>query len=257
MGFKKQKISIFGCGWLGFPLATHLLDKKYIVKGSTTSENKMDHLRSNKIEPFLIDIDSLNNDSEFFNTDVLIIAITSKNIESFQGLVSRIEKSTVKKVIFISSTSVYPTSEMPITEEFDTLNSPLALIEQLFLSNNLFKTTVIRFGGLFGGERQPGNFFKSGRVIKNPEGVVNMIHRDDCISIIEQVIENGNRNQVYNACANSHPTRRDFYTKAKQGLGFEIPIFEENNPVEMKLISSEKLIKNLNYNFIHSDLLSI
>ncbi len=257
MDSKKQKISILGCGWLGLPLATHLLDKKYTVKGSTTSDDKKDHLRSNYIEPFLIDIDSLKIDLEFLNADVLIIAITSKNNESFQNLVSVIEKSTIKKVIFISSTSVYPASELPITEEFETLETPLALIEQLFLSSEIFKTTLIRFGGLFGYERQPGNFFKSGRIIKNPEGVVNMIHRDDCIAIIDQVIENESWNQVYNACVNSHPTRREFYTKAKENLGFESPNFDENASIVMKLISSDKLIRNLNYNFIHSDLLSI
>jgi nucleoside-diphosphate-sugar epimerase len=257
MNSKKQKISILGCGWLGLPLATYLLDKKYIVKGSTTSSDKIAHLRSNNIEPFLIDIDSLHIDSEFFNSDILIIAITSKNVESFQKVVSEIEKSSIKKVIFISSTSVYPTSKMPITEKSETLKSPLALIEQWFLSSTIFKTIVIRFGGLFGEERQPGNFFKGGRVIKNPEGVVNMIHRDDCIAIIEQFLEKDSLNDVYNASANSHPTRREFYTKAKQNLGFDIPVFEENKPVEIKLISSEKLIKNLNYNFIHSDLLNI
>jgi len=256
MDTKKQKISVLGCGWLGFPLAIHL-EKKHILKGSTTSEDKKDHLKSNYIAPFVIDIDSLNTDCEFFNTDILIIAITSKNTDSFQKLVSEIEKSTVKKVIFISSTSVYPSSEVPLTEESETLKTPLALIEQLFLSSKAFETTIIRFGGLFGGKRQPGNFFKSGRVIKNPEGVVNMIHREDCIAIIDQVIEKESWNHIYNACANSHPTRRAFYTKSKQNLGFEVPVFEENKSIVMKLISSEKLMRNLNYNYIHSDLLRI
>ena len=36
-----MKISILGCGWLGFPLAKSLVEKGFSVKGSTTSENKL------------------------------------------------------------------------------------------------------------------------------------------------------------------------------------------------------------------------
>jgi nucleoside-diphosphate-sugar epimerase len=253
----KQKISILGCGWLGLPLATHLLEKEFFVNGSTTSEDKMTLLKAKNIFPFLIDIDSLISDFSFYNVDILIIAITSKNSESFENLISKIENSTINKVIFISSTSVYGESETPITEEHQTLKTPLVLIEQLFLSNQNFKTTVIRFGGLFGDQRQPGNFFKNGKKISNPEGVVNMIHQEDCIAIITQIIEKKCWNQVYNACANSHPTRREFYTKSKRNLGFDSPVFEENSTIQLKRISSEKLIKALNYTFIHSDLLDI
>jgi nucleoside-diphosphate-sugar epimerase len=160
-------------------------------------------------------------------------------------------------VIFISATSVYPSSDMLITEEHKTLDTPLASIEKLFLLNTNFDTTILRFGGLFGVNRNPGNFFKDGRIIKNPEGVVNMIHQDDCIGIIHKIIERRIDNIVFNACADTHPTRRVFYTKMKTELGFEAPVFEENQPIVMKRISSEKLKSMLNYTFKYNDLLAI
>ena len=49
-----MKISILGCGWLGFPLAKKLIEIGFEVKGSTTSENKLALLKSNNIEPFLL-----------------------------------------------------------------------------------------------------------------------------------------------------------------------------------------------------------
>ena len=39
---EREKISILGCGWLGLPLAKSLLAKGYKIKGSTTSESKLE-----------------------------------------------------------------------------------------------------------------------------------------------------------------------------------------------------------------------
>jgi 3-hydroxyisobutyrate dehydrogenase-like beta-hydroxyacid dehydrogenase len=64
-----MKISILGCGWLGFPLAKKLIEIGFEVKGSTTSENKLALLKSNNIEPFLLRLsESKISDSvsEFF-----------------------------------------------------------------------------------------------------------------------------------------------------------------------------------------------
>ena len=45
------KISILGCGWLGFPLAKALLSKGLSVKGSTTSSEKLATLEKAGITP--------------------------------------------------------------------------------------------------------------------------------------------------------------------------------------------------------------
>lgn len=49
-----MKVSILGCGWLGFPLAKKLIEIGFEVKGSTTTENKLAVLKSNKIAPYLL-----------------------------------------------------------------------------------------------------------------------------------------------------------------------------------------------------------
>ncbi len=258
MQVKKTIISVLGCGWLGLPLATYLVEQGFMVKGAIRSAEKRTLLQSKKITPFLVDIDKEQTiDTDFLSADVLVIAIPSKNSEGFQNLIYQIEKAFIKKVLFISATSVYPASENVLKETDKTLETPLAFIEKLFLKNTRFDTTILRFGGLFGKHRNPGNFFKSGRIIKNPEGVVNMIHQEDCIDIIHRVLEKGIGTQVFNGCVDSHPTRRDFYTNATFKLGLETPMFEENQPVQMKIICSEKLKKTFNFTFKHSDLLNI
>ena len=51
-----KHISIIGCGWLGFPLASELVKNGHIVKGSTTSPSKIEDLKHAGIIPFLISI---------------------------------------------------------------------------------------------------------------------------------------------------------------------------------------------------------
>ena len=185
----KPKISILGCGWLGKALAYELIHKGYNVKGSSTSNNNFDKLKLKGITPFVIDINKITDTiSDFLLSDILIIAIPSKNISGFENLIIKIEASELRKVIFISATSVYPNTNGEVTEQTETNNTPLAYIENLFKSNSVFETTIIRFGGLFGYDRKPGNFVKANKIIQNPEGYVNLIHRDDCIRIIENII---------------------------------------------------------------------
>jgi len=252
-----KTVSILGCGWLGKSLAISLLDEGYILKGSTTSEEKLDLLEVNNIEPFIVDIASFEEFDDFLNSDILIITITSKDIDGFENLISQIENSSIQKVIFISSTSVYGSLNKVMTEEDEVLKTPLSEIENLFRENTFFETTIIRFAGLFGAERHPSNWFRNGRKIPQPKGFVNMIHKEDCIEIIHEIIDQNCWNQTFNACSNHHPTRREFYTIAKLSSDFEVPEFEENEVYEWKIISSKKIQKFLEYTFIYDNLLNI
>lgn len=253
----KQEISILGCGWLGMTLAFELINKGYIVKGSATSNSNFDKLKAKLVRPFIIDIKHRENDiSGFLLSDILIISITSKSIDDFKNLIAKIENSKVRKVIYISSTSVYHNSNKVVTEASSVKVSPLTEIEDLFRNNDIFQSTIIRFGGLFGYNRQPGNFIKTGKKIENPEGYINFIHRDDCVRIIEKIIEENTWNKTLNACADSHPKRRDFYKKEFKKVGRPDPIFNEESLNAFKIVNSEKLKTLLDYKFKYSDLMN-
>ena len=252
----KNNISILGCGWLGLSLALKLRSKGYSIKGSTTSKIKIAKLESNGLQPFIIDLS--NRESEFknfLNSEVLIIAIPSKNIAGFKNLIFHIENSKIKNILFISSTSVYPNSNSIITEENLIHKTPLYEIEMLFKTNTNFKSTILRFGGLIGYDRKPGNFFKNGKIINHPDAFVNLIHRDDCIQIIKEIIAKNIWSKTLNACTDTHPKKRDFYTKEFKKEGRNNPIFNELASNEYKIINSDQLKKILNYNFIYSDLM--
>ncbi|MGY0407342.1 MAG: NAD(P)-binding domain-containing protein [Polaribacter sp.] len=252
-----KNISILGCGWLGKPLAISFLEDGFSVKGSTTSKEKIADLKSVGIEPYLVNISEFEEFDDFLHTDILIITVTSKDIDGFKNLILQIENSSVQKIIFISSTSVYGRLNKIMTEEDAVLEMPLTEIENLFRKNTFFETTIIRFSGLFGGQRHPSNWFKNGRKIPQPNGFVNMIHQEDCIKIIHEIINQNCWNETFNACANHHPIRKDFYTIAKLNKGKEVPTFEKNDMYKWKIISSKKLQHTLGYTFIHNNLLHI
>lgn len=265
----KQTISILGCGWLGFPLAKYLLKKGYKIKGSTTSENKISILKEHEINPFLLALyeDKIEgNIHDFLNdSDILIVDIppklrstTSENfVSKIKLLITEIEKSNIKKVLFISSTSVYadgfPVKE--ITEETPTnpetkSGKQLVETEQLLLSNTTFETTILRFGGLIGEDRNPIKHLAGREKVANPEAPINFIHQEDCIGIITAIVEKSVWNDIFNAVAAQHPTRKEYYTTKAKELKLTPPAFEENSISFGKIVNSTKVAKTLEYTFV-------
>jgi nucleoside-diphosphate-sugar epimerase len=253
-----KNISILGCGWLGNPLALYLINKGFIVNGSTTSVEKLNVLKTEGVCSFLVDIDNITKETiqQFLAAEVLIVAITSKNVTAFKDLIKEIEKSPIKKVLFVSSTAVYPNLNKEITEEDITINSPLVEIENSFRENTSFSTTIVRFAGLFGKDRRPGNWFKE-KKIPQPLGFVNMIHQDDCIGIIYQILRQNSWGEIFNACSNHHPTRKEFYVNARKLVQKEPPIFDDSSFLKYKIINSDKIQKLLNYTFTYDNLFAV
>ncbi len=269
-----KRISILGSGWLGLPLAIELNRAGYPIKASSRSEGRLSQIEQAGISAHIYDIEAADNDAIFLQTDLLIINITSKNIDAFKCLIDKIEYANISKVLFISSTSVYKSSNDPSSVALSESNHealipcPLLTIEKLFQDSTHFQTSIIRFAGLIGYQRHPGRFFSqiqadgsiTCKAIKNPDTAVNMIHRDDCIGIIKALIQQNCWGEVFNACASDHPSRRAFYSHAVRD-------FTDNNLVEMifveddvqsyKVIANDKVQNLLNYHFQHDDLLKI
>ncbi|MBE8727522.1 SDR family oxidoreductase [Flavobacterium hungaricum] len=267
------QISILGCGWLGFPLAKRLIEKGYSIKGSTTSENKLSTLESAGINPFLLILNSESvseNVIDFLaESEILIIDIPPKLnrkseinavstemefVKKIQNVIPSIEKSSIKKVLFVSSTSVYGDQNELITEE--TIPNPetesgrqLLITENILLQNQNFETAVLRFGGLIGEDRHPVKFLAGKENLENPDAPVNLIHQDDCILIIEEIINQSKWNEVFNAAAPFHPTREAYYTQKAKEQNLALPKFSTEKLNIKKIISSEKIQNVLNYKF--------
>lgn len=260
-----MQVSILGCGWLGLPLAKALIANGLTIKGSTTTQSKVETLTLNGIEPYLINLANYSPaiGTEFLNgTEVLFINIPPKlragGSENYPAkikmILPEIKKSGVRKVLFISSTSVYADNNALVTE--DTTPNPdtdsgkqVLQAEQVLLENPEFKTTVLRFGGLIGEDRQPAKFLAGKENVANPDAPVNLIHKEDCIGIIIKILKKNIWGEIFNVASPSHPSRKEYYTAKAAALGLALPKFDHSSPSIGKTIVSDKIEKQLGYTF--------
>jgi nucleoside-diphosphate-sugar epimerase len=273
-----EQISILGCGWLGLPLAKTLLDNDFAVKGSTTSNEKLSVLENLGIQPYLVvlseDKTEGNLNGFLENSKILIIDIPPKLrgsgtdpstalrktfVEKIKNIIPILEKSTVEKVLFVSSTSVYPEDNSIITED-SPLNPEtesgrqLVIVEELLQSNANFKTTILRFGGLIGEDRHPIPFLAGKRNLENPKAPINLIHQLDCIGIILEILRQAQNDKLvwgetFNAVAPFHPNREEYYTQKAIDFSLELPQFNLESPTFGKTILSSKIETVLGYTF--------
>jgi len=265
----KQTISILGCGWLGLPLGKTLVDAGYNVKGTTTDPQKLATLRTNEIWPWLLSLNPQPVYEEpidnFFECDTLIINVPpglrrgnppDYPILQMLGIQPWIRENH-PHVIYISSTSVYPNDSALVAEEDtdiipDKDTHPILLAERILQKDDSFSTTIVRFSGLYGFDRNPARYFAGRKNIKNGSTPVNLIHRDDCIAIILELIEKDIRDEVFNASSDEHPIREEYYTEMVRRAGLSHPTFaKEDDNSRHKIVSNQKLKDVLEYEFLY------
>jgi nucleoside-diphosphate-sugar epimerase len=254
------EISLLGCGWLGLPLGRKLVTKKLSVKGSTTSPGKLALLENAGVIPFVIALSEAGIDgniTDFLKSEILIIDIPKKKndgifTDKIMALIPYIEASPVKKILLVSSISVYGETSGIVDEETspqpDSENGRQLLeAENQLLKNPHFKTTVLRFGGLIGDDRHPVKYL-SGKENDNPNARVNLIDRDDCIGIITKIIALEKWGETFNAVAPFHPTRQEYYSRRAIEDNLPAPQFTDggNNG---KIVRADKVIGDLKYVF--------
>ena len=263
-----MNIAILGCGWLGLPLAKKLAEEGHVVKGSTTNRDKMTQLTSEGVLPYLIKLhtEGVEGDITAFlsDADVLIIDIPpglrGDPDANFIGKIGRlqdyIKKSGVKKVLFVSSISVYEgTREIPVYTENDLANDnsdsskQLRSAEDLLKNSDSFSTSIVRFGGLFGPGRNPVNYLSGRKNLKDPKAPVNLIHLEDCIGIIIEIINKEAWGEIFNAASPEHPTKEEHYIRKASENDLPLPEFDQDQPSIGKIIASVNLKEKLDYNF--------
>ena len=198
------------------------------------------------------------------NSDILVIAIPPKrNVNGevlFDQYIQHIINQTPsnKKIIFISSTSVYGNLNTKITE--DTTPQPVTASgqsiyksEQLLTDHFKSNLTILRCSGLLGPKRHPGRFLAGRKNMTNPNGLVNMVHQQDCIQIIHKIIEQHAFGHVFNLCSDEHPTRQTFYTKAAKHIQLTPPEFIEDHTPSYKYIDNSKSKTILNHKYLSID----
>jgi nucleoside-diphosphate-sugar epimerase len=148
------------------------------------------------------------------------------------------------KTLLFSSTGIYPTENRTFTEK-DTKNLRADILKaENGVQEKYPQTTILRFGGLMGDERALQNMFRN-RMPENPQKKANYIHFEDILPIVELVIKSEKQSEIYNVVAPEHPSIVEILNIQKEDISFNS--LENSN----RIISSEHLIQDFNYTFIH------
>lgn len=272
---EKKRISILGCGWLGFPLAKRLLGSGITsqVKGSTTSEHKLGQFAAAGIDGYLLPLNpeaglDASISEPFFDSDVIVISIPPRMSQNVAGnysaqmrmVADAIRQSPAKEVVFVSSTGVYRDLSQTAVEPDVQLPEHSAQPEMVAAENAIAalrpeKTvTILRLSGLLGYNRIPGKYVQGQKEMTTGDIPVNYIHRDDAAGIIIAIIQQGIQNETFNITAPFHPTRSEVYVDSCAQFGWDAPTFKmpEQHP-PFKLISGDKFGKSYRYDFKYPD----
>ena len=266
-----QPISVLGGGWLGLPLAQYLQARGYELCVSRTSAAGASEVSRLGLNAFAIELAAATAlpDSAFWHAPTLLITVPpqpgkpeDEQLAQFGRLIERARASGVRQVLYISSTSVYSDNEQLATEDVaPTPTKPGGMVvyqlEQLLQREPAFCTTVLRFGGLIGYDRLPDNAAAIERRRRAIDTPMNVIHRDDCVRIIYEIVRQQAWGEVFNACADAHPTRRAYYAAAARARDFTLPDMGPVQTQPHKMVSSEKLKARLNYQFLFPNPLAI
>tara|TARA_B100000989_G_scaffold281728_1_gene246193 strand:+ start:439 stop:1233 length:795 start_codon:yes stop_codon:yes gene_type:complete len=260
-------VGVLGCGWLGISLAKKFKKLNYQVLGSKTSLKGLSEIEKFGIEAYIV---VLKNDKSegilpfIKNIETLIISVPpqKKSFDSnftvkIQTLINSIKSSSLKKILFLSSTSVYGSKGGVFDETKKCLpNSRTA--QELYDCEKLIKglaipTVIVRLGGLIGEDRNP-IYHLQNKIIKNPNGRINFIHRDDAVNGISTLVTNKKINGLFNLVSPHHPTRKSYYKYVSKKYNLKDPKFENGEKV-MRIINGDKITRVTKFNYSVDNLL--
>lgn len=286
-----NSVGIIGCGWLGTALAQQLQGKAVKVLATRSNTDNVEQLNSQGLDAQVLSLPAEQaqlNAHDIFKQQCLVIAITPQfrqgrvdYAEKVQQLVVAAKASnSVEKIILLSSTAIYDGLSGQVEESIslDLATDKVSILnqaEQAVLSLNeqylnesssnesaaeLAKVRgyVLRLSGLVGPDRHPGKFLLNGRLLKSPDAIVNLIHQQDAVGLIQQLLQGDIPAGIFNGVSPTQVTKKQYYQRAAAALQLPAPVFEEQQLLsddEPKVVSGTKTQAVLNYRFVYADLL--
>ena len=248
-----KKFTILGAGWLGFELAKELKNK-YEVIVSVRNDQKMFEYKNLGFVSYILNEKDFSSLDKLLDTDYLFINYPPSKFDNYLSFLKKIYShdkiKTIEKIVFISSTSIYPNSEGTFDESsfIETPSNKIVFDTESLVLN---KTHIIfRASGLFGGNRIAGKRLAN-KIVDFPNTKINFVHRNDVIGATTFAIEN-NLNGIFNLASKQHPTKKELYSFNAQRYNFEKPLFIDNSESIERIIDGSK-IEEFGFKYKYSD----
>jgi len=257
----KKNISIYGGGWVGAPLAFKLALAEFEVTVSASSAHKQAKHPNIKVVEFRAEPNMEKGLWDEMNqSEIQIWAIPprrKKNSEEFylqilQDWLSVLDEKIVKKIIFLSSTSIYQNVSDIVDEKSAIVETSLMAQAESLIQASKIPSVTLRLGGLMGGDRFVAKYF-SGRRNDGANCPVNYVHKDDVVALCTLTVEKINKG-IYNIVAPIHPTKGEVGENDIEKRNMPAGTWDYSQPcLGGKIVSGEKITKELKYQFKHPD----
>ncbi len=269
-----MKTVILGCGYVGLALMQFWSkNTQFSTTGTTTSPEKCHELQNQGFDIQIVHSSQLEKLEQLIScADTLIVCIGNPRggsyNETYLNTAHNIYKSitnnsSLKHIIYLSSTSVYGNQEGSEVDENSTLNpndvnsNTLVQTEHVYLRDiaKLVKVSVLRLGGIYGPGRtyeQRLEYLRLKQPIKGANMLINAVHQEDIIRAIDWVLMH-KLSGVYNVCADAHPTRAELYNQYAEQMNLppiEWDLVEKMSPSNKKVSASK--IQATGFTFNHS-----
>ncbi|MGA0241965.1 MAG: hypothetical protein ACO3K7_03070 [Candidatus Marinamargulisbacteria bacterium] len=234
-------ITIIGTGFVG----THFLNAYHALFSTiiTTSRTATPHPKSSRH----ILLDLYASPPPLPATDIAIISVPfSRQLTNPMAYYHGIQHllcngPAYPTVIFTSSTSVYPTQNTWVTESSEIDETPRAAAlwaTEQWLLNTFPRTIILRLGGICGHHRN-SRAKRHQSVITAANTPVNLIHIDDIIHIMHQLIRYNGPSDTLNVCCPDHPTKQAYYTYLCDYFNDPHPQFKSDPNARFKYVSNK------------------
>lgn len=242
----RPSIGIIGLGWLGFPLALHLRAKDMTVWGTTTRPERLDTIRRQGIdaETWVLNPDShwQHIEERVSSSTCLVLNIppgmrksgTGDYTERVARFLELGESLPLQDLIYISTTSVFGSGQGVVDEyALPVPDSPggWALLEAEGLIRLARpQATIIRPGGLLGGERHPVYSLSGRTALAGGSQPVNLVQREDLVELISHLLIHGYRGDTLHAVYPDHPPKAEYYRNEAEFRGLPLPAYSPDTP---------------------------
>ena len=224
------------------------------MKLTVSTQDKASQLREAgwQVWPLQLHGDAIpDSHADFFDADILIVTVPPNGRREPPALFQKrlaplrdwVEKGPIDWLIYTSSTGVYERQNAEVTEGSPKrAAAPTWGAEQLFDQWSV-DVSVLRFGGLFGDERNPARYFEGRQEIPDGDAPINFVHLNDCVGAAQHLLAHNLRNEVFNVVCSEHPTRAGYYREQCKALGLALPSFLAGTG-EYNIVSNSKLLES-------------
>lgn len=267
-------IAIIGGGWLGRPLAHHLVTMGHQISVTKTNDQGVEQLSKEQLNALKV---NLANDTVQEVAAKLDTMRCETVIGSFppgfrkgkaadyamwwETLIKACQQAKVRRVVMISSTTVYPNLAQDMPEEMAdwTLadsnptyseNAQIMLRAEQLVKESGIGFAIVRCSGLVGPERHPARFVPKLKQV-SALAPANMLHLTDAIGTIHFVAERDD-DIVVNATTPNTTNKAEFYQAALNSVNSDEPLPPIVERADKRIIPDRLLQLGYRFHFNHT-----